>query len=496
VGKIAGPALEAQIPAGVNLTQDFALLRQRMRATGISLAGLEGAWWLPAAEPFVLPAQAAADLAAIGRAIFALFDAVTSLYGTPAGAKGGLDALLNYRVPPTIPRLMSQGRVESVRPDFQLILTPELISQPPTITPNTQDARRKTQDAPRFIATELEICPSAHGYAHAMQVGYGLPTDLAAGFARYLQGRELLFVGTEQWSEFLFEQLAFCRALAEVGGRGRVLYDVPLAAMAAEVNKGQRWHRPGFGIKEKPAAWHFDDLLGRVRAYGFEPFVYPDAAGWPDDVGQGVVFRFGYFDCFSPEKLRRFIRWQAKGATLLNPAMFILDSKTILAALNLPVVRERIVAAQPDALAVLDSSIPETRLVQPETIAGILDQKDDWIIKYAGFDGDNQAWGGRSLRVGRHYSAESWRTILTEALALPWPVVAQRLVPSAQIDLAYLDPANEVRLMRQGTTRLRVFFLRHQAETLVCGPHLTVSGGTMQVSEATDAIQAPVVFRD
>ncbi|MCK6624910.1 MAG: hypothetical protein L6R45_07010 [Anaerolineae bacterium] len=485
------------------MTQDFALLRQRMRATGISLAGLEGAWWLPAAEPFVLPAQAAADLAAIGRAIFVLFDVATGLYGTPPGVKGGLDALLNYKVPPTIPRLMSQGRVESVRPDFQLILTPELISQPQTITPNTQDARRKTQDAsrtthhaPRFIATELEICPSAHGYAHAMQVGYGLPTDLAAGFARYLQGRELLFVGTEQWSEFLFEQLAFCRALAEIGGRGRVLYDVPIATMAAEVNQGRRWQSPEFGIKEKLITWHFDDMLARIGDYGFEPFIYPDAAGWPDEVGEAVVFRFGYFDCFTPEKLHYFIQWQAKGATLLNPAMFILDSKTILAALNLPVVREQVAAAQPDALAVLDSSIPETRLLQPETVADIIDQKDDWLIKYAGFDGDNQAWGGRSLRVGRHCSAESWRTILTEALALPWPVVAQRVVPSAQIDLAYLDPANEVRLMRQGTTRLRVFFLRHQAETLVCGPHLTVSGGTMQVSEATDAIQAPVVFRD
>lgn len=478
------------------MAQDFALLRQRMRATGISLARLEGAWWLPAAAPFVLPAQAAADLAAIGRAIFVLFDAVTGLYGTPAGFKGGLDALLNYKVPPTIPHLMSQGRVQSVRPDFQLVLTPET-SLPLTPDPRPpRRALRTRQPNPHFVATELEICPSAHGYAHAMQAGYGLSPDLVAGFARYLQGRELLFVGAEQWSEFLFEQLAFCRALAEIGGRGRVLYDVPIATIAAEVRQGRRWQSPEFGIKEKPACWHFDDVLARIRDYGFEPFVYPDAAGWPDEVGQAVVFRFGYFDCFAPEKLQHFIRWQAKGATLLNPAMFILDSKTILAALNLPVVREQIAAAQPDALAVLDSSIPETRLLQPETVAGILDQKDDWLIKYAGFDGDNQAWGGRSLRAGRHYSVESWRTILTEALALPWPVVAQRIVPSAQLDLAYLDAANEVRLMRQGTTRLRVFFLRHDAEIIVCGPHLTVSGGTMQVSEATDAIQAPVVFRD
>lgn len=466
-----------------------------MRATGISLARLEGAWWLPAVEPFALPAHAATDLAEIGRAIFALFDAVTDLYGTPAGAKGGLDTLLNYKVPPIIPRLMSQGRVDSVRPDFQLILTPPPIPPPQIPTSDTHHASRITHYAPRFITTELEICPSAHGYAHAMQVGYNLSPDLAAGFARYLQGRELLFVGTQQWSEFLFEQLAFCRALAEMGGRGRVLYDVPLASMAAEVRQGRRWQSLGFGIKEKPAEWHFDDMLARIREYGFERFVYPDSTGWPDEVGDAVVFRFGYFDCFVPEKLQYFSRWQAAGATLLNPAQFILDSKTILAALNLPVIRERIVAAQPEALTILDTCIPETRLVQPETVAGIVDQKDDWIIKYAGFDGDNQAWGGRSLRVGRQCSAESWREVIAQALALPWPVVAQRVVPSAQINLTYLDPANEVKLMRQGTTRLRVFFLRHESEIIVCGPHLTVSGGTMQVSEATDAIQAPVVFK-
>jgi hypothetical protein len=110
---------------GAKMAQDFTVLRQRMNATGIGLAGLGGAWWLPAAEPFALPGQVATDLAKIGRAIFALFDAVTGLYGTSGGAAGGLDALLNYKVPPHLPRLMSAGRVESVRPDFQLVVQPQ-----------------------------------------------------------------------------------------------------------------------------------------------------------------------------------------------------------------------------------------------------------------------------------------------------------------------------------------------------------------------------------
>ncbi len=181
---------------------NFALIRHRMNATGIGFAGIAGAWWLPAVEPFALPAQVAADLEQIAHAIFRLFDAVTSHYGMPTGADWGLNALLESKVPDAIARLTGEGRVRAVRPDFQLVRLP---------------------GAPvryQLVATELEICPSAHGFAHAMQVGYGLHTDLVEQFAQLLAGRELIFAGTNQWSEFLFEQLAFCRALADIGRAG------------------------------------------------------------------------------------------------------------------------------------------------------------------------------------------------------------------------------------------------------------------------------------
>src|SRR5215207_3582695 len=208
-------------------------IQQRMRRTGFGLAGIDGVWWLPATQPFELPSRLADELAQIGAAIFALFDAVTALYGTQAGDTCGLNQLLDYKVPLDIPRLIGPGRVLSVRPDFQLCT----LDYPPYY---------------RLVATELEICPSAHGFAHALQAGYQLDTDLVAAFARLLAGRELLFVGTSQWNEFLFEQLAFCRALAEMGARGRVLYDQPIAAMAAQIRTRERWRTPMFGIAEQP----------------------------------------------------------------------------------------------------------------------------------------------------------------------------------------------------------------------------------------------------
>src|SRR5262249_22963518 len=132
--------------------------------------------------------------------------------------------------------------------------------------------------------------------------------------------------------------------------------------------------------------------------------------------------------------------------------------------------------------------------------ARLSEERADWVVKYAGFDRDNQAWGGRSLRIGAQHTPEAWQATLHRCLDLPWPVVAQRAISTAHIDIAYIDAHNALRWMRQGATRLRSFFLRDTTEFLgadraiVCGAHLTVSGGTFQVSESTDAVQAPVVF--
>lgn len=450
-------------------------LRHGMNGAGVGYAGIEGVWWLPAVAPFVLPAQIERDLAHIGRALFALFDAVTDLFGTSEGAACGLNELLEYKVPPTILRMTNAARVLSVRPDFQL---------------RPLDA--STESGLQLVATELEICPSAHGFAHAMQVGYGLPTNLVESFARFLDGRTLLFVCTTEWSEFLFEQLAFCRALAELGAHGRVLFDAPITTLAERVRRGELWRLPMFGIQNRPPVWH-TDILDRIRSHQFESFVWPDDARWPEKVGDAVVFRFGYFDCFPHDKLEQMRRWEAQGATFLNPPSFIFDSKVIMAALHLPRVRKQIT---PSDLTTLDQCIPDTRVLRPDLLSQLQRDQAGWVLKFAGYDHGNQAWGGRSLQIGAQHTAESWSAILQRYLALPFPVVAQRAAPSARTDIAYLDANDDTQWLRRGNTRLRSFMLREADRVTACGAHLTVSGGTMQVSESTDAVQAPVAFLD
>ena len=137
------------------------------------------------------------------------------------------------------------------------------------------------------VLTELEICPSAQGFAHAMQVGYGLRADLAESIAGYLKGRDFLIVGSQQWSEFIIEQFAFCRALAGLGVKARVLYDIPISVMADEIKRGQRWQLPLFGIKEKPAQLD-TDLMARLKAHCFDSFLWPGDGDWPEEVGEAV----------------------------------------------------------------------------------------------------------------------------------------------------------------------------------------------------------------
>ena len=457
-------------------------LHQRLAATGIGFAGIDGAWWLPAAQPFALPRGVADQLTQFGEALFTFLDTVAALYPHD----DALRRMLHHRVPPHIPTTLHPQPVLSLRPDFQLVAL--------------------DNGALHIAVTELEMCPSAHGWAHAMQTAYGLDTDLADTFAQFQGGRELLFVGTEKWSEFVIEQLAFCRALAERGARARVLYDVPLEVMAREFRAGTRWQPPMFGINSRPEGWN-NDLFSRLRTHDLLQFSLDE---WPTEAGDAVIFRFGYLGDFAPEAAAHFQRWASSGAIFLNPPTFFWESKALMAAFGLPSVRA---ALPPTTRVVLDQHFPETQILQSSNLDSLTESKNRWVLKFAGFASGQQAWGGRSLQIGAQHTERSWRRVIEQYLALPFPVVAQRLAPTAQVDIEYVDASGNVQVMGNGFTRLRTFFLREDSpspatkeqervaslrpggEVAAVGSHLTVTGGSMQVSESTDSVQAPVIFQ-
>ncbi len=451
-------------------------VRVTMNATGIGYAGIDGVWWRPAVAPVALPQRAKEQLDDIARAIFALFDTVGTLYDTPEGDACGLTALLRYKVPERFWRFASRAPVLSVRPDFQIFTAQE---------PDGSQGPVRLE----YVATELEICPSAQGYAHAMQLGYGLSPRLLHAMAHLLNGRELICVSTQHWSEFIWEQLAFCKALAGIGARGRVWLDLPIERLAEQVQSGERWEPPIFGVPHKPDQWH-DDVLGRIHAHGFAPFLAHDL---PDDRSDVAVFRFGYLDCFDLSLLERLQSWEQRGATFLNPTSFLWDSKVVMAALQLPEGTRRI--ATLDMTNTLNTCIPETHLLTLDTIRHIRDTRANWVLKFAGFDSGQQAWGGRSLQVGARHTDASWRDVLTRYGDLPFPVVAQRITPTATMDIAYLDADSHEQMLHQGRTRLRSFLLRDGVTAQACGTHLTVSGGESGgVSEGIASVQTGVRF--
>ncbi len=473
-------------------------LRRRMDATGIGYAGIDGVWWRPGVAPLALGAGVAEELHRFGAAVFALFDVLADLYETDEEVR----RLLDHAIPP---RFTTECRVgwyparggglptEDCRAGWYPAGGGGLATRPtwPALMVRPDFQLVPAGDGYRLAATELEMCPAAQGFAHAMQVAYGLATDLADRLAEVLAGRPLLIVGTEQWSEFLFEQLALCRALAERGATAYVLYDRPIAALAAEVAAGARWVPPLFGVPARPTRWD-TDVLARLRRHAFAAYVWP--GDWPATVGNAVVFRFGYLDCFAPDALGSFARWSAAGATFLNPPIAYRESKSVLAAVNLPAVRARLAAVDPDFPTLLDRCLPATRLLTPDSIPELLAEREAWLIKYAGFDGGNRAWGGRSLQLGRDSEPAAWQKLLCEAAALPWPVVAQRLTPSARLDVAYYDEAGHERVLSGATTRLRSFLLRDATGRVdALGTHLTAAAATA-VAESVTAVQTPIRF--
>lgn len=452
-------------------------LRQRLNATGIGFAGLDGLWWLPATEPYQVSENISYQLGKIGPAIFHFFDVIIDLYRR--GTSSRLIKLLEYKVPDEFPHLVCNSHLACIRPDFQLSIS--------------NNGSRSFQ----LKITELEVCPSAQGFSTAMQIAYGLPIDIVTSFADFLDGRNFLIIGTQAWSEFLFEQLAFCRALEDTGIKAHVLYDLPISTIANQVRLGKRWQPPIFGIPTKPDNWD-DNVHERIHRHGLDSYIWPNDQSWPTTIEDSAVFRFGYLDNFSTASLEHMVFWEQKGAKLINPPTFFLENKVVMAALNLFEVRQRL---DPAMLAVLDACIPETILLKGNTLSRLVAEREDWVIKYAAYDGGDQAWGGRSLAIGLNHTRTSWVKVLDRYLACPWPVVAQRLTPSAKVNIHYYDQENQERLLSAGNSRLRAFFLRRKArdirqrpKTRTCGTHITVTTNSVKVSEGLAAVQAPVVF--
>lgn len=444
-------------------------VKGRMSETGIGYSGIEGVSWRALVEPFQFPRLFKDRLTALGSALFLFFDAIREVWKSDPT----LVQLLTHKAPDRIPRLMESGTVDIIRPDIVVVRDPDGTLRP--------------------VVTELESCPAGQGMTHAMQFGYGLKPDMVDVFARYLAGRPLLVLATNQWAEYVWDQAAFCRALRERGVDARVLFDAPLDEIHRRVQDA--WKPPQAApafIKER---WN-PNFLERLSQRGFREFV-GGARELPEDVGRAVVYRFGYFDNFDRKIIERMIEWQRAGASIVNPLQFCLESKALMAARSHPAVRAWIQARDERALTVLDQCLAETHLLGAgfSALNALQHDQQHLLTKFAAWDGNNQSWGSRSLCVGSQESGDAWRKSLETRMQLPHPVVAQHVIVSALFDAAYVEGNNTIVEALQGArTRLTPFFVRVGGEAVHAGSTLTLRAGTFRIHGATDAVEGPVVF--
>lgn len=456
-------------PAPAGFTQQLAA----MNATGIGYKGLSGVSWLPHVGAFELPAELEGTLHRLASALFLLYDVVAELYRS---GEQTVVSTLSHKVPSRILRLCEPGTVDLIRPDIM-------------VAPDGNGGLK-------LVATELESCPGGHGMTHCMQVGYQMPTDMVDRFVEHLGGRPYRVLFTNEWAEYVFEQGTFVSALRQRGVDARILFDAPLSSVHARVQRD--WQPPKAASPAIAARWD-TDFLGRLKKAGFGEFV-DGCAELPETLPDGtVVFRFGYFDNFGDQKLRRMAAWQQRGVTVVNPLQFFLESKAFMATVKLPAVRAVLKERDAASLDVLDQSLATTHVLRNdgswrEQFGDICADRSFWVTKFAAHDGNNQSWGARSLKVGSQVDQATWADSLTELTDLHHPVVAQHVINGAPFDVPYVNGDGTIHVLGSARTRLTPFFYRTGGQAIHAGSTVTLRAHTYRIHGATDAVEGPVVF--
>ena len=463
------------------------LILNRMNETGIGYGGIQGISWSPALEPFILPRTLGEQLHSLGEAVFLLYDAVDALYQTDEL----IQRFVSYKFPDYLPPLVSSGQLSLFRLDIVLTRTDEGTYQP--------------------VVTEVEVVPGMAGLAHCMQEGYGLQADLLDRFIEYLAGRPyIVFVASHSSVEFSFEQAVFCQALRERGVNAQMVFDKPIVDVHQKAQAEWMLRQDAPAWAKEAWSTNFQDRLNQC---GFNQFVSGldlSSAGSEESLhksllakamGGAVVYRLGYFPDYTLPVLQQMFQLRQVKAKVINPIRFYLENKAVLGALAFESVRQWIQKREATALAVLDHGIAETCLLESSiyTMKNLKENQKSWVLKNGAWDLDNLSWGSRSLEDGRRYSRADWYRLLGVKLDLPYPVIAQRRLPSAQFDIAYVNrEKGDIDLMSGAIARLCIFFLRMEERVMFGGAHITLRaqrGNIIAVHGALDAVWAPVVFQ-
>lgn len=460
---------------------DFGTVRERTNATGIGYKGMGGTSWHMCPQTLPLPQQLHDELTAFGKALFVLNDVVRTLWiaGDPA-----VHALLTHKVPAHIPRIVADAPVMLLRPDLVLV--------------------ENGNGGYSVVCTEIESCGAGLGMAYSLQVQYGMSHDHIDAFVRMLAGRDFVVMATHHWAEYIREVMTFMSALKQRGVKIRYILDRKLDEIQQliqpdGIRPDLRWVMPGALPAHLKASWS-TDLIGQLQRTGFiESIEDYDEADLPQDVGDAVVFRFGYSSNFSPNVTALMETWRAAGAEFLNPVQHYLENKAFLGSAWLKSVCSRITEQYgAEHVATLHRCLATTSVLglalDPTwVVPNIFSDEDERgyqaraVIKYAGMDDENQSWGARSVLIGSRMTTPAWERAVAEYKRKLFPAVQQVLINSVQFDVGYVDHTDTLRLMAKARTRLTPFMMRtgpgldsvqHVAHMLTLRPEVLVHGAS------------------
>ncbi len=477
--KVSKPLFEG-LRAGSRVP-DFEAVRERTNATGIGYKGMEGTSWHMCPQTLALPAQLNNELTALGQALFILNDVVRTLWiaGDPA-----VHTLLTHKVPAHIPRIVADAPVLLLRPDLVLV--------------------DKGNGEYSVVCTEIESCGAGLGMAYSLQVQYGMSHDHIDAFVQMLAGRDFVVMATHHWAEYIREVMTFMNALKQRGVKIRYILDRKLAEIQKLIQpdgprSDLRWVMPAALPDHLKANWN-TDLIGQLQRTGFiESIEDYDEADLPQDVGDALVFRFGYSSNFSPNVTALMETWRAVGAEFLNPVQHYLENKAFLGTAWLKSVCNRITEQYgAEHVATLHRCLATTSVLglalDPSwLIPNIFTDEDERdyqaraVIKYAGMDDENQSWGARSVLIGSRMTTPAWERAVAEYKRKLFPAVQQVLINSVQFDVGYVDHTGTLREMPKARTRLTPFMIRqgngteqvqHVAHMLTLRPEVLVHGAS------------------
>ncbi len=242
----------------------------------------------------------------------------------------------------------------------------------------------------RLYVTEREECPGAKGLVYALAQGYDVPYDIAEKIKHAMpkQSSSLYILLTRDWWEYEQDLRVFAYAMQECGIECEVYY-------ADEVD-----------VKTLPE--------------------------------KSTLHLFGYFDNFLKEKEKWVLDSLSKDVYVLNPRAFYRESKVLLALPFLDFAEE--IFPDQDKLARLRKYIPWTIPLSLYTYhkvdwGNIIANRQKYIIKDAGYDGNNTSWGARGVYNLDHSSKTYF------AGNVQWGLQAKEWVQKWNPDIApYLYP--------------------------------------------------------